>query len=186
MAAATADERVTMTREVENRELQFLGGAVKQGLAKSTQEARKYLTAPITDQLSWFSTDSEERAAKLLDGVRPLLATWRDTWKKWAEAGKRSDGSPYSVKQWLEFGNNLRTQIQQATNQAGESGLAAYLDFTATNTVNQVKGAATWVGEQLPTVDQVKGALFWVKVGVGVVLVAGALGGTAYVVRSFK
>ncbi|HYO70111.1 MAG TPA: hypothetical protein VEU33_28945 [Archangium sp.] len=186
MAGATADERVLMAREVERRELQFLEGAVKQGLAKDTNEAKKFLTASVVNQLSWYTSDAAETAARLLDGIRPHLATWRSTWMDWAKAGQRKGGSDYTVKQWFAFSDNLGTQIQQATKQAGESGLKGYLDFTAANTANQVKGAAAWVSAQLPTAEQLRSGLFWVKAG-GVVLGAAVvLCGTAYVVRSFK
>lgn len=179
MASATLAERQRMDEALAAIESQYLSGVVKQGLAQASS-ARALLTGPILAQLPFFRSDAQEHAARLLAEVQPRLTTWRDKWRKWAEKGARDDGTPYTVERWLQFGRDLASQIQQATQQAWEESLFGFATFSAENTVKMGKKAADYLAAKLPGVAE--GALFWLKVG-GVVL---ALGGAAYVVRAFK
>jgi hypothetical protein len=118
MARATEAQRAQMAADVAAVEEQLRRGLQLVGLgALLNADSLLRLAAPWTSLLDVRDRTTAE-TVKGLEGVRQQLVRWRDTWRRWAEAGQRDDGTAYSVERWREAGRELAEAIRWWTGQS--------------------------------------------------------------------
>jgi hypothetical protein len=119
-APGAGERRARALSLVEDLEGQFRRGVVKIGLSPDIA-LHLALFGPGAVLLK-YTLDSTDRAiVGNFERVWPELARWRDVWLKWAEAGHRDDGSPYTWEQWESFHKDLGEEIELLTGEAWTS-----------------------------------------------------------------
>jgi hypothetical protein len=94
---------------------------------------------------TWLFGDSSARSAadKNLTDMGKRIDTWAGTYRRWAAAGRRDDGTPYSATSWAKHGEELG---RDAAFHAGEF-LNAGLFAGFNTTVSAVKATVQTVKE---------------------------------------
>lgn len=71
---------------------------------------------------SWTSSGdyAKETNAKTMEAIRKQIEKWASTYRSWAEHGKRDDNSPYSWRQWFDYGLDLTKQALSVSGGAWE------------------------------------------------------------------
>jgi hypothetical protein len=192
MAPTTAQQEQEMERQVKALERQYLAGLVRVGLAGSlTPQALLFGT--LRTLVPSLRSDEERNAAREMEEIRTAMLRWRETWRPWAVAGQRDNGTAYSVELWSSFGRELGERIQRVTGEAWDASVfaasarvAADTTQTVKTVVRQVEGLGQVLADALPSAPELKRWGRVAKVGAavgGTVLVLGAVG---YAVRAFR
>ncbi|NBD09633.1 hypothetical protein [Corallococcus silvisoli] len=90
----------------------------------------------------WFGalvTGAELAAAKAAEDMEPQVQAWATTRRREAEAGRRADGSTFSVSRFLELGRDLASAATLYTQEAVNGSLFAVVENTLAATKEEVQ-----------------------------------------------
>jgi hypothetical protein len=150
----------------------YLSGGIKIGF--SPTKISGLLGGPFASLLTLLTTDSSQATAeanyrKLADNIK----TWRTTYRDWAEASRRDDGTAYSWSQWSQFGTELLTTIQQQTGYVLGTDVGVTSLVVAVNDgKNALDNASSCLNHPFKcAMDNVPAWVFWVGGGLAALFV---------------
>jgi hypothetical protein len=99
-----------------------------------------FLTGPVGAVASiWLKSQgqitTEASYAKHGDAIKK----WRTTYRKWAEAGRRDDGTAYDWPRWVAFGKELLSGIKDYTGYSWQSSVVIGAAKAVKQTVVDIK-----------------------------------------------
>jgi hypothetical protein len=161
VSAATAEQLAQMDASIREVRLNY---------AVARAQALAVRTATWTTLGSWLTPDNALQHAKAIEDTGPLIDAWATVRRRWALLGQRDDGTLYSVRRFLEQGDDLRGAI--ATYRGG--GWEGSALSTALSTVGATTVAVVRLPEKAIEAVSPTGWIFSTKaaLAVGVALVA--------------
>ncbi|QRN92836.1 hypothetical protein JRI60_26875 [Archangium violaceum] len=116
MAAATAQQSQQIDAAVAELRRQY-----RAGLARVEANAGGF-----------FPSSEQQAIRKSYLDMGVLLEQWASTYRRWALAGRRDDGSEYTVERFLDFGrNDLADAVQKISAEAYDRSLFAAVKAAA-------------------------------------------------------
>jgi hypothetical protein len=109
---------------------------------------------------SWTSSGdyAKETNAKTMQAIQLQIEKWASTYREWATNGRRDDGSPYSWRQWFDYGLDLTKQAISVSGGAWEDSsweMARRQSMPIEAATTAIKGtvqaageASDWLGKQ--------------------------------------
>lgn len=129
---------------------------------------------------SWFSlsSSSTDAAKAAMRELGPKIDTWATTYRRWAEAGKRDDGTKYTWSEWVKYGQQL---LQTPKTHAGVAWDANIVNAAVTTAKQTVVTVAQGVETVAKTAADIATSP-WTKI---FLLGGGALVGLYFVTKLF-
>lgn len=139
----------------------------------------------LTDPFNLFEADDSTAAAAGagIESLGEAIDRWATVLRKAAEAGRGTDGRPYTWSRWQEYGNELGETGATYAGARWEASLAGTTAATAAATGRTLAAPAVAVAGALQAVERnARGARRWLLAGGGaaVLLVAGAAAALAH------
>jgi hypothetical protein len=179
---ATARQRAQLRDDLAALEEQYKG-AVRAAAGNSLVNAER-VALLLLPPLSLFGVkdDTSRRVFAGLELERLQVVALGGDWRRWAEAGQRDNGTPYSFDQWQEQARTVSKSIRDWTGIGAARTAFVAVREAAEDTQRTVTKAVEAVAGALPDEKQRADVLFWLKVGTGAL----GLGALAYLVRALK
>ncbi|RJS26080.1 hypothetical protein DRW03_06370 [Corallococcus sp. H22C18031201] len=155
MAAATAQEVAAMGAATDETRRMYVKAALVAAAIRASEKG------PLGGLLV---TDAQRAVAANIEALGGQVLTWSTTRRRDAEAGRRADGSEYTVTRYLADGREYAAAAAYHSGEAWDASLFAPLVNTVVQTTTDV------VGGVRSTVDVV-GWPVWLKVTAGAVVV---------------
>lgn len=134
---------------------------------------------PATISKPWFMSSEESAAFSNLLALWGNVDKWRTTYKAWATAARRDNGSAYSWEEWSRYGRELADAAAVHADTKVNAGVIAVVSKAT---------AATAATVSKPLVAAATAAAKSIEQGWGIPVVLGVAGliAAAYVYRTFK
>ena len=155
---------------VSEIERQYRAGAVKVRL--SPDAITRFLV--LGAAFPFVSASSQEQAIqKNLQVLGERIKKWKTIYRRWAEQGKRDDGSAYTWERWISFGTeDIASEIKYQTGEGWNSSVVIALAKATAASAKEVAELVEKIGEQAKKIaPELPSILKWVA---GAVIVGGA------------
>lgn len=98
----------------------------------------------------FFVSDEATQVRSAFLSLGPLIETWATTYRTWAVAGQRDDGTAYDANRFLQYGQgDLADAVQKISGEAYDRSLFAALAATVKQTADDLKPTNWPVGLQV-------------------------------------
>ncbi|WP_375764809.1 hypothetical protein NR798_24135 [Archangium gephyra] len=127
---------------------------------------------------SWFSNwrnASADQMAGAVRQARELFTDWATRRKGWVSAGVNDDRRPYSLEEWLRYGNEIAALVTETTRDFNAYSTENAVEYTAMESVQDVADAAEELGETIEVIGK-NVSRPWVLYAAGAGLGLGLLG----------
>lgn len=148
MAAASAEQ------------LREMDGAVRE-VRRQYARAKERVDANTG---GWFANSEAQSIRKAFEDLSPLLEKWATVYYQWAVAGKRTDGTEYDVRRWMDFGKkDLADAVERISGEAYDRSLFAAVKYAAASVADPSLWPS-WVKPTLYAAGAIVGLLVIVNV----------------------
>lgn len=108
--------------------------------------------SPDFSLFSWTSSGdyAKQTNAKTMQSIQAQIEKWASTYREWATNGRRDDGTPYSWRQWFDYGLDLTKQAQSVAGGAWEDSsweMARRQSMPVEAVTTSIKGTVQAAGE---------------------------------------
>ncbi|WP_309887534.1 hypothetical protein [Archangium sp.] len=184
MRPATAAERAQLREDLAELQSQY-EKAVRQAAGNTLLNAdRVALFLMPALSLLGVKDDNSRRVLNGLELERQQVALLAGDWRRWAEAGRRDNSTPYSFAQWQDQARTTSKSIRDWTGIGASRTAFVAVREAAADTVRTVEKAVAAVEDAMPDPKEREALLFWLKAGALALGAAVVLGGGAYVLNS--